>query len=164
MADIKIDTKLFQERTSHFLNAWKADKRSGDALFGGVSSILIMMGKVDSEPEFHKNNAMHVCRAEFDLERLRRECDRVLTTAKIVLAPGIRIPDDAHALNTRHHLYPHNAKERFEPLRSPLPLFSIAIQANMLSQPNISTKLRAGGIPLRSLCEARTPPRTKNFS
>lgn len=89
MADIKIDTKLFQERTSHFLNAWKADKRSGDALFGGVSSILIMMGKVDSEPEFHKNNAMHVCRAEFDLERLRRECDRVLTTAKIVLAPGI---------------------------------------------------------------------------
>ncbi|KAK4113921.1 SPT16-domain-containing protein [Canariomyces notabilis] len=59
MADIKIDSKVFQERLSHFINAWKADKRSGDAVFGGVSSILIMMGKVDEEPEFHKNNAMH---------------------------------------------------------------------------------------------------------
>ncbi|KAL2020929.1 hypothetical protein VTK56DRAFT_7816 [Thermocarpiscus australiensis] len=59
MADIKIDSKVFQERISHFVNAWKADKRSGDALFGGVSSILILMGKVDEEPEYHKSNAMH---------------------------------------------------------------------------------------------------------
>ncbi|EGS18632.1 uncharacterized protein CTHT_0052370 [Thermochaetoides thermophila DSM 1495] len=59
MADIKIDSKLFQERISHFISAWKADKRSGDALFGGVSSIVILMGKVDEEPEFYKNNAMH---------------------------------------------------------------------------------------------------------
>ncbi|KAL2257375.1 hypothetical protein VTK26DRAFT_253 [Humicola hyalothermophila] len=59
MADIKIDSKVFQERISHFVNAWKADKRSGDALFGGVSSMVILMGKVDEEPEFYKNNAMH---------------------------------------------------------------------------------------------------------
>ncbi|KAK0728654.1 FACT complex subunit-domain-containing protein [Lasiosphaeria miniovina] len=60
MAEIKIDGKVFQERISHFINAWKADKRSGDALFNGVSSILILMGKVDdTNPEFHKNNAMH---------------------------------------------------------------------------------------------------------
>ncbi|KAL2264824.1 hypothetical protein VTJ83DRAFT_7334 [Remersonia thermophila] len=59
MADIKIDTKTFQERLSHFISAWKADKRSGDALFAGASSIVIMMGKVDQEQEFHKNNAMH---------------------------------------------------------------------------------------------------------
>ncbi|KXX79278.1 FACT complex subunit ctc-2, partial [Madurella mycetomatis] len=59
MADIKIDSKVFQERLSHFINAWKADKRSGDAVFGGVSSIVILMGKVDEEPEFYKNNAMH---------------------------------------------------------------------------------------------------------
>lgn len=62
MADIKIDSKVFQERMSHFINAWKADKRSGDALFGGVSSMVVLMGKVDEEPEFYKNNAMHVCR------------------------------------------------------------------------------------------------------
>jgi nucleosome binding factor SPN SPT16 subunit len=60
MADIKIDSKVFQERASHFLNAWKADKRSGDALFGGASSILINMGKAEEVPEFHKNNAVHV--------------------------------------------------------------------------------------------------------
>ncbi|KAK4138089.1 SPT16-domain-containing protein [Trichocladium antarcticum] len=59
MADIKIDSKVFQERMSHFINAWKADKRSGDALFGGVSSMVVLMGKVDEEPEFYKNNAMH---------------------------------------------------------------------------------------------------------
>jgi FACT complex subunit SPT16 N-terminal lobe domain len=64
MAEIKIDSKVFQERISHFLNAWKADKRSGDTLFGGVSSIVILMGKVDANPEFHKNNAMHVCHVQ----------------------------------------------------------------------------------------------------
>lgn len=59
MADVKIDSRVFQERLSHFINAWKADKRSGDALFGGVSSIVILMGRVGEEPEFYKNNAMH---------------------------------------------------------------------------------------------------------
>ncbi|KAK2615761.1 hypothetical protein N8I77_002490 [Diaporthe amygdali] len=56
---IKIDNKLFQERVSHFVNAWKADKRSGDALFGGASSIVIMMGKMEEAQGFQKNNAMH---------------------------------------------------------------------------------------------------------
>jgi hypothetical protein len=41
MAEIKIDKNLFQERLSHFITAWKADKRSGDTLFGGASSILV---------------------------------------------------------------------------------------------------------------------------
>ncbi|KAK4104085.1 SPT16-domain-containing protein [Parathielavia hyrcaniae] len=59
MADIKIDSKAFQERLSHFVSAWKTDKRSDNALFAGASSIVILMGKVDEEPEFHKNNAMH---------------------------------------------------------------------------------------------------------
>lgn len=61
MADITIDSKLFQDRINHFINGWKADKRSGDALFGGVSSIVVNMGKVNDENlAFHKNNAMHV--------------------------------------------------------------------------------------------------------
>lgn len=60
MGDIKIDGKLFQERINHFIGAWKNDKRAGDQVFGGVSSIVIMMGKVEENPEFHKNNAMHV--------------------------------------------------------------------------------------------------------
>lgn len=57
---IKINAKLFQERVAHFINVWKADKRSGDALFGGVSSIVVMMGKVEEVQSFNKNNAMHV--------------------------------------------------------------------------------------------------------
>ncbi|KUI61029.1 FACT complex subunit SPT16 [Cytospora mali] len=56
---IKIDNKLFHERISHFINAWKADKRSGDALFGGASSIVVMMGKMEEAQGFQKNNAMH---------------------------------------------------------------------------------------------------------
>lgn len=58
---IKIDNKLFHERISHFVNAWKADKRSGDTLFGGASSIVVMMGKMEEAQGFQKNNAMHVC-------------------------------------------------------------------------------------------------------
>lgn len=66
MADIKIDSKLFQERVSHFATAWKNDLRSKDGLFNGATSILIMMGKMEEIPEFHKNNAMHVsCLADY---------------------------------------------------------------------------------------------------
>ena len=60
MADIKIDVKLFQERISHFANTWKNDLRSKDGIFAGASSILIMMGKVEDAPEYHKSNAVHV--------------------------------------------------------------------------------------------------------
>jgi hypothetical protein len=61
MAEINIDKNLFQERLSHFYSAWKADKRSGDALFGGASSILVLMGKSEESVQFQKNNALHVC-------------------------------------------------------------------------------------------------------
>lgn len=61
MADeIKIDKQVFENRISQFISAWKADKRSGDALFGGVSSIVILMGKTEESNSFQKNNAMHV--------------------------------------------------------------------------------------------------------
>ncbi|KAI9857744.1 MAG: FACT complex subunit spt16 [Vezdaea acicularis] len=60
MADeIKIDKHIFQERLSHFILSWKADKRAGDASFGGVGSIIILMGKTEEGLGFQKNNAMH---------------------------------------------------------------------------------------------------------
>ncbi|KAH8820790.1 FACT complex subunit-domain-containing protein [Xylogone sp. PMI_703] len=59
MAEIKIDKNLFQERLSHFISAWKADKRAGDALFGGANSILVLMGKSEETAQFQKNNAIH---------------------------------------------------------------------------------------------------------
>lgn len=60
MAEIKIDKTLFQERLSHFYSAWKADKRNGDALFNGASSIVVLMGKSEESVNFQKNNAVHV--------------------------------------------------------------------------------------------------------
>lgn len=61
MAEIQIDKQLFQERLSHFISAWKADKRAGDAQFNGASSILVLMGKSEEAAMFQKNNAVHVC-------------------------------------------------------------------------------------------------------
>lgn len=60
MVDIRIDKNLFQERLSHFISAWKADKRGGDAVFNGANSILVLMGKTEDVASFQKNNAIHV--------------------------------------------------------------------------------------------------------
>lgn len=62
MADkIAIDKTTFFNHLSNLYASWKADKRSGNALFGGASSIVILMGKTRTdEGAFQKNNAMHV--------------------------------------------------------------------------------------------------------
>ena len=56
---VEIDRVLFHERLGQFVSAWKADKRSGDAMFGGVGSIVILLGKADESPHT-KGNALHV--------------------------------------------------------------------------------------------------------
>ena len=62
MADeVKIDKDAFNTRLSQFISAWKNDKRQyNDALFGGAGSIVVLMGKNEEVPTFHKNNTMHV--------------------------------------------------------------------------------------------------------
>ncbi|KAF3008147.1 hypothetical protein G7054_g8061 [Neopestalotiopsis clavispora] len=86
MADIKIDGKLFQERINHFITSWKSDKRAGDQVFNGVSSIVVMMGKVEENPEFHKNNAMHFWLLGYEfpttLMLFTIDCLYIVTTAK----------------------------------------------------------------------------------
>ncbi|PYI04288.1 SPT16-domain-containing protein [Aspergillus sclerotiicarbonarius CBS 121057] len=57
--EIVIDKTIFFNRLSSFYNAWKADKRANHVTFGGVSSIVILMGKTDEANSFQKNNAMH---------------------------------------------------------------------------------------------------------
>ena len=60
-SEVKIDKENFNHRLSHFYTAWKNDKRSsGDALFGGVGSILVLMGRNEEVPSFAKSNAMFV--------------------------------------------------------------------------------------------------------
>ena len=63
MADeIAVDKTAFFNRLSAFYTAWKADKRSGNGPFGGVGSIVVLMGKTDEANGFQKSNAIHVCR------------------------------------------------------------------------------------------------------
>ena len=62
MADeVKVDKEIFHNRLNQLVSTWKSDKRqSSDALFGGVNSIVVLMGKTEEQPVFHKSNAFHV--------------------------------------------------------------------------------------------------------
>ncbi|KAJ9236799.1 hypothetical protein DTO169E5_5569 [Paecilomyces variotii] len=57
--EIVIDKNNFFNRLSSFYSAWKADRRSGNTVFGGVGSTVIVMGKTDEANSFQKSNAMH---------------------------------------------------------------------------------------------------------
>jgi nucleosome binding factor SPN SPT16 subunit len=112
MADIKIDSKLFQDRLSHFATSWKNDLRSKESLFGGASSIIVMMGKMEEVPEFHKNNAVHVSHFNTTFGPWKVH---VLESANIimtVLAARIRIPDHTHAFHHRHPIHSHDSEKR----------------------------------------------------
>ena len=105
---VEIDKKTFQDRLSQFISAWKADKRSGDAFFGGVGSIVILMGKIEdpSVATFRKNNAMHVR----NITQLSQPL--TLTLMSLVLATWLRISCYALCLHSRNSLHRYNAKER----------------------------------------------------
>ncbi len=85
MADeVKIDKDTFQTRLSHFISTWRNDKRhANDALFAGVGSIVILMGRNEENPSFLKNNAMHVSRFPGVI------CPQKLTNLSLVLATGL---------------------------------------------------------------------------
>ena len=58
MADeVSIDKANFHSRLSSLITQWKADKRSGNNVFGDVGSIAVVMGKSDEAAGFHKANA-----------------------------------------------------------------------------------------------------------
>jgi hypothetical protein len=111
MAEIKIDSKLFQERISHFVTAWKNDLRSKDSLFNGAQSLIVMMGKVEEIPEFHKNNAIHVCDPFPRNEKSKIGLE--MNTYKIlVLAPWIRVSYNINVIYAGHAVHSHNGKKR----------------------------------------------------
>ena len=59
MADeVSIDKTNFHARLSSLIGQWKADKRSGNNVFGDVGSIVVVMGKSDEAAGFHKANAL----------------------------------------------------------------------------------------------------------
>jgi nucleosome binding factor SPN SPT16 subunit len=59
MGDIQIDKTTFHDRLSGFLAAWKNDKRSGDAVFSGASSMFICVGKA-TEAVYSKTAALQL--------------------------------------------------------------------------------------------------------
>lgn len=63
---IKIDKEAFSNRLSSFYTAWKADKRTPNGVFGGASSILVIMGKAEEMSSFQKHNAVHVSYLNYD--------------------------------------------------------------------------------------------------
>jgi nucleosome binding factor SPN SPT16 subunit len=62
MADdqIVIDKALFNERLNNLVTKWKADKRSGDQVFQGASSIATLVGKQSEQGIYHKSAAFQV--------------------------------------------------------------------------------------------------------
>ncbi|MCJ1250008.1 FACT complex subunit spt16 [Trapelia coarctata] len=57
--EVKVDKQVFHDRLGPLISAWKADRRSGDALFGGVGSMVILLGKAEEIQGFQKANALH---------------------------------------------------------------------------------------------------------
>jgi nucleosome binding factor SPN SPT16 subunit len=99
MAEIKIDPKLFHERISQFVNAWKTDNRTADnGVFASVSSILIMMGKMEDNPEFYKNNSMHVRLSSCNPSRpLLHRCSPVEQAVAETVASAKQNPNHAQS-------------------------------------------------------------------
>lgn len=54
--EVNIDKAQFHGRLSSLISQWKADKRSGNNVFGDVGSIVLVMGKSDENAAFHKVN------------------------------------------------------------------------------------------------------------
>ena len=60
MSEITIAAEPFFDRLSSLYNAWKADKRSGDGVFNGADSIVVITGKAEQDASiYQKNNTMH---------------------------------------------------------------------------------------------------------
>ena len=57
--EVKIDKVKFHDRLNKLVAAGKADRRAGDSIFGGVGSIVVLLGKSD-DPGYQKSNALHV--------------------------------------------------------------------------------------------------------
>lgn len=58
--DIVIDKQLFHDRLGGFVAKWKTDKRSGDAVFQGASSIATVVGKASEPGSYLKPAAFQV--------------------------------------------------------------------------------------------------------
>ena len=157
MAEIKIDKTLFQERLSHFVAAWKADKRSGDALFNGASSILVLMGKTEEAAQFQKNNAIHVRIPNIGpLPQLRS--DVFCSFGSL----GYEFPATHLPSNPRRPI--HLSRLRRERYDITPRSCAKCHRRLTLSQPSILEPLKGGKIPLHVLVRGKDAEQTNSSS
>lgn len=156
---MKIDKQAFQDRLAHFISAWKADKRSGDALFGGAGSIVILMGKTEEATSFQKNNAMHVRGSRNDADSNSQQ-DTDMGRLKFWLL-GYEFPATLFVLTTEALYIVTTAKKGIAPMFGKDP-FSIVFVLTWYAQLNISSPSKAARFRSRSLSGARMRIRTRN--
>ena len=119
MEDVKIDSKLFQERVSQLASAWKKDLPSGPSgVFAGAGSILIMSGSGNA---LEKNIAIQVTlyyqASHFHFIPLLNLTSRFPadspSSITLDLVVWLRVPIDLNALHARHPLCCHHSQERY---------------------------------------------------
>lgn len=136
MADeVTIDKATFHNRLSAFISQWKQDKRNGDSLFTGASSIAIVMGKSDESQGFSKTSALQFWLLGYEFP----------STVFVITQ------DSMHIVTTK--------KKGIYRCASYHPLFNADF-----SKPPTSNPSRTARPPSRFSSEARTPPRTQSSS
>jgi len=108
MADeVTIDKATFHNRLSAFISQWKQDKRNGDSLFAGASSIAIVMGKSDESQGFSKTSALQFWLLGYEFPStvfvITQDSMHIVTTKKkgIHLCAGSYSPSNANSLQPR---------------------------------------------------------------
>lgn len=113
--DIVIDKQAFHERLGNFITKWKADKRSGDAIFQGAGSIATVVGKASEPGSYLKPAAFQVSLAPCvsrssigDHTQAQGACADDMCTA---MAARLRIPRDPLHPHARPPADCHHQKE-----------------------------------------------------
>lgn len=81
-AEVNIDKQLFHARLGNLVAAWKDPKKND--VFGGVSSIVVILGKTEEGP-YSKSLSLHVWFLWYFWQPLRSEPDRVCCVMKTKL-------------------------------------------------------------------------------
>ncbi|KAF2146297.1 uncharacterized protein K452DRAFT_305247 [Aplosporella prunicola CBS 121167] len=102
--EISISKEVFHDRLSSFISQWKADKRSGDAVFGGASSIVVLVGKANESSIYPKNVAFQLWLLGYEFPTtlfvITQDGIQIITTKKkatyLEHLKGGKVPVDVH--------------------------------------------------------------------
>jgi hypothetical protein len=108
MSDIAVDKEAFHDRLSAFISAWKNDKRASDAVFGGVGSMVICVGKASEQgTSYQKSAAFQVTNCQL------AEPAPPANDGCLALDSRIRVPRHFDCPYARRHHFRHNQEEGY---------------------------------------------------